>query len=211
MKTALKHLPLVILPLLLGACQQPALTPVVGMTPSLVGGSITSTLTVTRDANGQPTSMSIVQNSVAPTLRVAISPASLGVTFTSIDVNIVDAAGTTYTRVYRQGFGERVPGGWACKTSANASSVELVLPLTDQCDVSLKVPYARTVDVAQLPILDGVTTTQIAQDFFAAYGTTNQCPDLSYNVVLNGFDDWHRAITPIVLRNQPISETCNVK
>ncbi|WP_216325153.1 hypothetical protein [Deinococcus aestuarii] len=204
-------LPALALPLLLAACGggTPSLSGQVGMTANLTGADIESTLTITTDATtGQVTGLSIKQLSEQPTLRVVVAPASLGVTLTGIEVTVVDAAGITYSKVFRQALAERVPSGYACKATVEAT--QPLVPLTDQCDYSLKMPYAKTVDVANVPVIDATTTGQAAFDFASRYSDLTACPDLSLNVRLLGFDDLRREIQPIVITRAPIQETCNV-
>lgn len=198
------------LPLLLAACGGTGspLSAQVGMSASLTGADITSDLTITRDATtGQVTGLSIEQTSTQPVLRVMVAPSSLGVTFTGIEATVVDAAGITYASVIRQSFAERAPSGYACKATPEAT--QPILPPTDQCDYALKVPYARTVDVASLPLIDATTTRQVADDFARRYTDPSACPDLSLNIRLFGYDDLNRPIAPLVISRAPISETCN--
>lgn len=198
------------LPVLLAACGGlTGPTAVVGMTPSLQGADIRSTLTVARDAGGAVTGLRISQLSQAPTLRVVVAPSSLGVTFTKAEVSVVDAAGVVFSNTFTQSFGERVPSGYAC--AAKAGDAFPVVPLSDQCAASLKLPYQRTVDVASLPLIDATTSAQFADEFFANYTSASPCPDLSLNVTLYGYDDLNRNIKPMVIRNAPIAETCNIQ
>lgn len=206
----MKRLGLVALPLLLAACGGTGtpLSPQVGMTANLVGASITSNLTVRRDAStGQVTGLSIRQTSTSPTLRVVVAPGSLGVTINAVEVTVVDAAGITYSNVIKQSFAERVPSGYACKATPEAT--QPLLPVTDQCAPALKMPYAQTVDVAPLPVIDATTTQQVADDFARRYTDATSCPDLSLRVRLFGFDDLNRPIEPLVIPRAAVSETCN--
>jgi len=208
----MKRLGLVVLPLLLAACGGTGtpLSAQVGMTANLVGADITSNLTVKRDAaTGQVTGLSIRQTSTQPTLRVAVAPSSLGVTINEIEVSVVDAAGITYSSVVKQSFAERVPSGYACRATPTDIKPDPSIPLTDQCDYPLKMPYARTVNVASLPVIDATITQQVADDFARRYTDPTSCPDLSLRVRLFGFDDLNRPIEPLVIPRAAVSETCN--
>ena len=207
----MKKLSLLALPLLLAACTDPTKTPPVGpqvgMTPSINGADIKVDATVTYDASGTPTSISVLTTTTQPTVNFNVAPSSLGITLNGYTVKVMDSAGTQFAGTegqYSRAVSVRVPGGYACKSG---TAIDYS---TDQCDYVNKVPYPRTVQVGQIPLLvDAISRT--ARDMFVAAFPADMCPTLRMNVTFTCYDDLNRVITPITVTNAPIQVTCNTK
>lgn len=202
----MKKLSLLTLPLLLAACTNTA-TPPVGMTPSINGADIKVDATVTYDASGNPTSISVLTTTTQPTVNFNVAPSSLGMTLTGYEVKVMDSAGTQFAGTegqYSRSFSARVAGGYACK---NGTTVDYT---TDQCDFVNKVPYARTVQLGQIPLLVDAISREARNMFVSAF-PDDMCPTLRMNVTFTGYDDLNRVITPITVTNAPIQVTCNTK
>ncbi|UBV41561.1 hypothetical protein LAJ19_07755 [Deinococcus taeanensis] len=202
----MKRFALITLPLLLAACTNTA-TPQVGMTPSINGADIKVDATVTYDASGNPTSISVLTTTTQPTVNFNVAPSSLGMTLTGYEVKVMDSAGTQFAGTegqYSRSFSARVAGGYACK---NGTAVDYT---TDQCDFVNKVPYARTVQLGQLPLLVDAISREAQNTFVSAF-PDDMCPTLRMNVTFTGYNDLNRVITPITVTNAPIQVTCNTK
>ncbi|MDR6216469.1 hypothetical protein [Deinococcus soli (ex Cha et al. 2016)] len=202
----MKKLSLLALPLMLAACTNTA-TPQIGMTPSINGADITVDVTVTYDDSGTPTSISSLTTTTQPSVNFNVAPSSLGMTLTGYEVKVVDSAGTQFAGTegqYARAFSARVAGGYACK---NGTAVDYA---TDQCDFANKVPYARTVQVGQIPLLVDAISEE-ARDMYVSAFPDEMCPTLRMNVTFTGYDDLNRVITPITVTNAPIQVTCNTK
>lgn len=207
----MKKLSLLALPLLLAACTDFTKTtpvgPQVGMTPSINGADITVDVEVKYDANGVPESLSSLTTTTQPTVNFNVSASSLGMTLTGYSVKVMDSAGTQFAGPdgqYTRSFSARVPGGYACK---NGTTTDYT---TDQCDYVNKVPYARTVQVGQIPLLVDAISEEARRMYVDAF-PDEMCPTLRMNVTFTGYDDLNRVITPITVTNAPIQVTCNTK
>ncbi|NTY02023.1 hypothetical protein [Deinococcus sp. JMULE3] len=207
----MKKFPLLALPLLLAACTDPSTTPPVGpqvgMTPSINGADITVDVEVKYDASGVPESLSSLTTTTQPTVNFNVAASSLGMTLTGYEVKVMDSAGAQFAGTdgqYTRSFGARVAGGYACKTGTTIDYA------TDQCDYVNKVPYARTVQVGQVPLLVDAISEEARRMYVDAF-PDETCPTLRMNVTFTGYDDLNRVITPITVTNAPIQVTCNTK